>query len=210
MRAVALSLLLTAGPAAADIRSAGIRRAVHELGDARPEEMDSAIDAALELEDTAGITGLDAPLLLAIAWAESRFDSHAGPLCGVMQVSPRDMDEPRSSCQVWRRDVRAGIAVGIREIRKILREIPRVRGDLGRALEYRACGGKAFTRGCSRAKRRWVTHVEAIATEIRRPLRIERPTRRRRSDVVPVPRCVHNEPWRYCAACNQPTLEGGN
>lgn len=166
MRALALTLLLASTPAAADYRAAGIRRAVHTLGDAREEDMDAAVNAALEFEP-ADVPGLDAPLILAIAWSESRFQTHAKPLCGVMQVSPRDMDQHRSMCRVWRRDIRSGIEVGVAEIRKIMDEIPRVRGDLSRALEYRACGGVAFTRRCH--KRRWVSRVRALAERIREP-----------------------------------------
>lgn len=172
MTRLVVSLMLAATPAAADIRSAGIRRAVHMLGDSDQVRMDAAVDSALD-EEAGGLPeGLDAPLLLALAWSESRFDPGARPLCGVMQVSPRDLEEPRSSCRVWRRDLAAGMAAGVREIEKILREIPRVRRELHRALEYRACGGKAFTRHCR--KGRWVRRVEALAERIRaRPFHID-------------------------------------
>lgn len=169
MRATALTLLLVSTPTLADVRAVGIRRAVHLLGDSTPEEMDAAVTAALELEGE--VPGLDAPLILAIAWAESRFDARARPLCGVMQVSPRDMGVPRvlrqATCRSWRSDIRTGMGAGVREIAKILAEIPRVRGDLSRALEYRACGSKAFTRRCR--KHRWVRRVEALAAELREP-----------------------------------------
>jgi len=135
------------------------------LGDARSDDTDAAVDAALELEELAP-DGMDAPLILAIAWAESRFDNRARPMCGVMQVGPRDMGEPRSRCAEWRASAWDGIMAGIREVRLIM-TIRRVGGDLHRALEYRACGRKAFTRRCR--KRRWLRRVEAIAARLREP-----------------------------------------
>lgn len=159
--------MLAASPAWADLRSAGIRRAVHELGDARTDDMDAAVEAALELESPPDMPGLDAPLILAIAWSESRFRVDAGPLCGVMQVSPGDMEEPRRRCREWRHSVRAGIEIGVREVRKILTDIRRVRGSLDRALEYRACGGKAFTHRCRKGW--WLVAVKRIAARLRAP-----------------------------------------
>lgn len=202
MRAAALTLLLATSSAGADVRTAGIRRAVHELGDARPEDMDAAVEAALEFESH--VPGLDAPLLLAIAWAESRFQPTAGRVfCGVMQVRPRDMGLPASRCRAWRASVRAGIEIGVREVQKIMDDIPRVRRDLQRALEYRACGGKAFTRRCH--KRGWIRRVEGIAERIRRPpYRLDPDTGEwRRGDRVPTPRCIHDNPWNSCPTCGQ-------
>lgn len=169
MKRAALTLVILglSSSAHADLRKAGMRRALRELGDAKPELMDQALEAALDIETRGDIPGLDAPMILAIAWAESRFEPGVGHLCGVMQVSPKSMGLPHSVCPRWRVSVRAGMEAGIQHLRMLLDDVRRVRGDLDRALEYRACGGKAFTKAC--LKRPWLGRVKKIADRLRAP-----------------------------------------
>lgn len=96
-----------------------------------------------------------AALLVSLGWGESRFDPEAQPACGALQVYPKDLDEPQSRCAEWRKDLRAGIRAGVREIEVMLAD-KRVRGNLKKALLYRACGNKAFDGTCSAAKYAWV------------------------------------------------------
>lgn len=131
-----------------------LREGAHELlpdVDA-PDRIDHFVEAAL----TAQTSRVPAALLVALAWGESRFDSAARPACGVMQVYPRYLDEPASACDEWRRDLRAGVRAGVREIELMLDD-KRVHGNMRRALLYRACGNSAFDGSCSKAKRSWVT-----------------------------------------------------
>ncbi len=150
-----LSLLLSTSVATADpIANA------HSLPDVRREHLVEAITAVKKL----ATKQVDEALLLSIMWAESRFDPavRTGRVCGVMQVNPRDIGRPRSDCDLWDTDVEAGVAAGIREIEMMLAD-RRVRGNLRRALMYRACGNAAFDGTCQKGA--W---VDAVLTRARR------------------------------------------
>lgn len=121
-----------------------------------PDLADQFVDAALELQTPR----VPASLLVALAWGESRFDSTARPACGAMQVYPRDLGESQASCAEWRQDLRAGVRAGVREIETMLAD-KRVRGDMRRALLYRACGNRAFDGTCAAKKYAWVTAAMA-------------------------------------------------
>jgi hypothetical protein len=108
---------------------------------------------AVELEATPHV---DAQLAMALMWPESRYQATAGPACGVMQVYPHDIGlDDRSSCALWRRDVRAGVHAGVVEIEMLLAD--RRVHNLREALLYRACGNKAFTGECDMGV--WVDRV---------------------------------------------------
>lgn len=128
-------------------------RALHQP-DVDPADVTTAWVAA-EIEQTQRV---DASLLMAIMWHESRYQPSAGPACGVMQVYPHDIYlDDATSCRAWRTDVRAGVHAGVVEIEMMLAE-KRVGGDLHTALMYRACGGRAFIPGaCTMAG--WVNKV---------------------------------------------------
>jgi len=160
-------LAITAPPSAVDVGGLqrGAAEVLHRLSEAchlheraralpdveSPDLTDQLVVAALE-EQTPRVP---AALIVAIAWGESRFDRDARPACGVMQVYPNDLEEPASACVEWRRDLRAGVRAGVREIEIMLAD-KRVRGDMRRALLYRACGNKAFDGTCSTPKHAWV------------------------------------------------------
>lgn len=96
-----------------------------------------------------------AALIVALGWGESRFDPAARPACGAMQVYPNDLDEPWSRCAEWRKDLRAGVHAGVREIEMMLAD-RRVHGNMRLALLYRACGNAAFDGTCVPGKYAWV------------------------------------------------------
>jgi len=133
--------------------------------------VDQFVDVALELQTQR----VPAALLVALAWGESRFDASAQPACGVMQVYPRDLDEPATSCAEWRRDLHAGVRAGVREIEMMLAD-KRVSGNMRRALLYRACGNKAFDGSCEAKKYAWVTAAmdrwRALSTKKRPVVRV--------------------------------------
>jgi len=111
--------------------------------------------AATELEATPHV---DAPLAMALMWAESRYQPTAGPACGVMQVYPHDIGlADASSCALWKHDVRAGVRAGVVEIETMLAD--RRVHNLREALLYRACGNRAFTGECRMSG--WVGRVLA-------------------------------------------------
>jgi hypothetical protein len=125
-----------------------------EQPDVQPADVARAWVAA-ELEATPHV---DAPLLMALMWPESRYQPMAGPACGVMQVYPHDIGlDDASSCALWKRDVRAGVRAGVIEIETMLAD--RRVHNLREALLYRACGNKAFTGEC--AMDGWVDQVFA-------------------------------------------------
>lgn len=130
----------------------------HELPDVDPALIEPAIDAAIE----ASTPEISAPLLLALAWGESRFQLEAKPKCGVLQVDPKDLDAPASLCAVWASSMEAGFAAGVVELKMLLGD-RRVHHDLRLALRYRACGNKAFDGTCSAAKLAWVEAAIARA-----------------------------------------------
>jgi hypothetical protein len=160
-------LAIAAPPSTVDVDGLrhGAAEALHRLSDAcrlheraralpdveSPDLTDQLVGAALE-EQTQRVP---AALIVAIAWGESRFDRAARPACGVMQVYPNDLEEPAAACVAWRRDLRAGVRAGVKEIEIMLAD-KRVRGDMRRALLYRACGNKAFDGTCSVPKHAWV------------------------------------------------------
>jgi hypothetical protein len=119
-----------------------------------PELVDTLVDAAIRLQTPR----VPAALIVALAWAEARFDPMAKPACGVMQVYPKDLDEPQTSCARWRNDLEAGVAAGVREIEVMLAD-KRVHGNLRNALLYRACGNSAFDGTCDDKKYVWVTNA---------------------------------------------------
>jgi hypothetical protein len=121
-----------------------------------PDLADQLVDAALELQTHR----VPAALIIALSWGESRFEPDAQPACGVMQVYPHDLGEPQAACAEWRRDLRAGVRAGVREIEMMLAD-NRVGGDMRRALLYRACGNKAFDGSCDAKKYVWVTAAVA-------------------------------------------------
>lgn len=119
-----------------------LRAAALSLGDVRPADVDAFVSAAMD-EQTASVP---AALLVALGWGESRFDASAGPACGAMQVYPGDLGLPWAACAAWAHDTRAGVRAGVQELELMLAD-GRVRGDLRRALLYRACGNAAFQPG---------------------------------------------------------------
>lgn len=126
--------------------------AAHGLPDVdHPGMIDPFVNVALD-EQTSRVP---AALIVSLGWGESRFDPAAQPACGAMQVYPNDLNQPRSRCAEWRKDLRAGVHAGVREIEMMLAD-KRVRGDLRRALLYRACGNKAFDGTCDPKKYAWV------------------------------------------------------
>lgn len=141
----------------ASVISVDVRHA-HELPDVQPELIEPAIDAAIE----AATPEISAPLLLALAWGESRFQSEARPKCGVLQVDPKDIDAPASLCKVWASSMEAGFAAGVVELEMLLGD-RRVHHDLRLALQYRACGNKAFDGTCNAKKLAWVEAALARA-----------------------------------------------
>lgn len=139
---------LLTGTAWAD-RSSSLRENARSLPDVRAEDVDPAVDAALA-EETDRVP---AELLIAIAWGESRLrpDVRTGHVCGIMQVNPTDLGLPRSRCRAWELDRRLAFRAGVSEIEMMLRD-RRVRGNIRRALLYRACGNRAFDGTCAKTK----------------------------------------------------------
>jgi hypothetical protein len=145
-----------------------LHNTARELPDVESLELvDQFVDVALELQTPR----VPAALIVAIAWGESRFDSSAHPACGVMQVYPRDLGEPAAACDEWRHDQRAGVRAGVREIELMLAD-KRVRGDMRRALLYRACGNRAFDGSCDVKKYAWVTAAMARWRALLRQTRV--------------------------------------
>lgn len=140
-----------------DVRLHEIARALPDV--ATPDWSESFVDAAI----AAQTPRVPASLLVALGWGESRFDTNAQPACGVMQVFPHDLGEPPSACAHWRKDLRAGVEAGVREIEMMLAD-KRVHGNMTLALFYRACGNSAFDGTCDAnkpEKRVWVATAMA-------------------------------------------------
>jgi hypothetical protein len=152
-----LALLLSTSIASADVGENA-----KTLPDVRQEHLADAIVAVHKL----ATKQVDEALLLSIMWGESRFvpTVRTGKVCGIMQVNPRDIGQPRSDCDVWDRDVEAAVAAGIKEIEIMLAD-KRVRGNLRRALMYRACGNAAFNGTCKKGA--WVDAVLKRAHRLR-------------------------------------------
>lgn len=158
-RAFAVGTVGAVGEAHRDRLITAIAFLLRALGqpDVQPVDVVAAWIAA-ELEATPRV---DAPLLMALMWPESRYQPTAGPACGVMQVYPHDIGlDDASSCALWKRDVRAGVRAGVLEIETMLAD--RRVHNLREVLLYRACGNKAFTGKC--AMGRWVDQVFARRT----------------------------------------------
>lgn len=140
-------------------------QAAHALPDVKPGLIELAIDAALEV----ATDEIPAPLLVSLAWSESRFEArthdHTG--CGVLQVDPKDIGAPVSLCRVWGASMLAGMAAGVVELEMLLGD-RRVHHDLRLALQYRACGNKAFDGTCSTHKLMWVEAALARAARLSR------------------------------------------
>jgi len=132
--------------------NARLHEVARGLPDVEPEKADRFVDAAIAKQTSQ----VPASLLVALGWGESRFDEQAQPACGVMQVYPQDLDESPATCVHWRTNVAAGMEAGVREIEMMLAD-NRVRGDLQKALLYRACGNRAFDGTCDAKKYTWVT-----------------------------------------------------
>lgn len=175
---IMLAILTPTSGVATEKVQRGVSEAVHHIYEAwslhdaaldlpdvaSPDLVNQFVDAALEAQTRR----VPAALLVALAWGESRFDGDALPACGTMQVYPHDLGEPATACAEWRRDLRAGVRAGVREIELMLAD-KRVRGDLRRALLYRACGNRAFDGSCGAKKYAWVTSAiarwRALATK---------------------------------------------
>jgi hypothetical protein len=150
--AISMVCMWSVGLAAAP----GLAQRAEQLPDVKPDLTAPMVESALRH----GTDKIPAALIVALAWGESRFQLDAKPRCGVMQVWPADIDRPASDCEVWRRDLDAGVMAGVEEIRMLLAD-SRVAGDMRRALLYRACGNVAFDGTCDGKKIRWVN--EAIS-----------------------------------------------
>jgi hypothetical protein len=135
--------------AGADERTARVAENASLLPDVRPDRLHAAVDAAFSTETPS----IPAELLLSIAWLESRMEpaTAVGRVCGVMQVDPYTIGQPRSICALWARDVRAAFAAGVLELEIMLRD-RRVMGDMRLALLYRACGNSAFDGSCRKTR----------------------------------------------------------
>lgn len=145
--ALVLSAVLSSGAAEAEDRHSSLRRNALSLPDVRREHLLPALEAAIAHETPE----IPAELLVSIMWGESRFipNKRTGRVCGLMQVSPADIGKPRRDCLVWERDVGAAVAAGVLELKIMLRD-GRVRGDVRKALLYRACGNSAFDGTCQK------------------------------------------------------------
>jgi hypothetical protein len=159
---VILGLIALTSNAVADppIAAPRIYELAHNLRDIPRERIDHAVGVALEVatpEITAG-------LIVTLCWAESRClpKTHDHTGCGVLQVDPKDMDEPATMCAVYADSIESGIAIGVRELERLLAD-RRVHHNLRLALQYRACGNVAFDGTCSEAKLRWVDEAMRIA-----------------------------------------------
>lgn len=131
----------------ADLRHDTIMANALSLPDVRESDVRPAVEAALRHE-TAEIP---AELLVSIMWGESRFipTIRTGIVCGIMQVGPHNINRPRKVCSTWDRDVDMAVADGVRELKMLLSD-KRVRGNVRRALLYRACGNAAFNGSCKK------------------------------------------------------------
>jgi hypothetical protein len=148
-------LIAFTGSARADLHDRA-----HALPDISQDRVDEAVAAAIA-HATPEIT---AALLVTLCWAESRClpKTHDHTGCGVLQVDPKDMGDPPSMCAVYAESIESGIAIGVREIELLLAD-HRVHHDLRLALQYRACGNKAFDGRCSEAKLKWVEEAIRIS-----------------------------------------------
>jgi len=140
-----LATLLISSIAAAEDRHSQLRRNALALPDTKADQVRPAVEAAIRHETPQ----IPAELLISIMWGESRFvpTVRNGVVCGIMQVGPHDIKQPRSVCLIWDRDVDAAVAAGVVEMKMLLKD-KRVNGSIYRALLYRACGNSAFDGTC--------------------------------------------------------------
>ena len=150
-----LLIALTSSAHADDLRTRA-----YALPDIERDRIDLVVDVAI----ADATPEISAALLVTLCWAESRClpKTHDNTGCGVLQVDPKDMDETPSMCAIYAESIEAGIAIGVREIERLLAD-RRVHHDLRLALQYRACGNKAFDGRCSAAKLRWVEEAIRIS-----------------------------------------------
>ena len=149
---------MCASPAAADNRRLPLIMAVADLEDIREDLIVDAVDAALA-EETAHV---DASLMLAIAWGESRLDPlvKTGRVCGSMQT----VAESAGQCKDLSSHVKS-YRSGARELETLLKD-RRVHGSIRRALLYYACGNSAFTGRCPKSS--WPAWVLSRANTLRK------------------------------------------
>ncbi len=131
-----------------------------ELPDTQPEDVTAFVVVAIA-EETPRVP---AELLVSLAWAESRFQQLSRPGCGVLQVFPKYLGRGWS-CQDLQADLVLAVRAGVVGIEMMLDD-QRVRGDLHRALMYRACGNTFFVGKCSRQKAMWVERALARTKQL--------------------------------------------
>jgi len=129
-----------------------------QLPDTQPDEV-SAFVAVAVFEETPRIS---AELLVSLAWGESRFKQDAGPGCGVLQVFPQYLNRPEWTCKVLKTDLVLAVRSAVVALDEMLDD-KRVRGNLHRALMYRACGNVFFEGKCNDKKGLWVQAAEGRA-----------------------------------------------
>lgn len=139
-----------------------MRMRASQLPDVDHVNVDSFITEASSL----ATPELPLSLLIALAWSESRFDPMAKPMCGVLQVSIADLGDTPDTCEAMRSRMYVGVFNGIVELNLQLSD-RRVRGDIRRALEYRACGNSAFVAGCPDDQERWIDFVFTLERALR-------------------------------------------
>lgn len=137
--------------------------AVESLGDVKAQYIKPIVSAALAYETPQ----IPAELILSIAWGESRMipSTRTGRVCGVMQVNPIDIGRRNHAfhCRQWSHSAALGVKAGVEELSMMLKDI-RVKGNLRKALLYRACGNNAFTGRCR--KQQWPGWVLQRAKKI--------------------------------------------
>ena len=177
-----VTLAALSGAAHADGRLQALQAAARALPDVRPAQANAAAKAALEAETPR----VSAELVLSVMWGESRFEPNerVGIVCGVMQVSPAYMGLPYGkTCRLWEHDLLAATRAGVFEIEQDLDD-PRVRGDMTRALLYRACGNSAFLRPGSVGACQKTAAPGWILRRMRKIEAVERGFERRADDVA--------------------------
>lgn len=159
--AASLVLMLPVA-ASADERSDRLRDRVLALGDVRPELIDDAVTAAIDVETES----VSAELLLALAWWESRLEPglRTGRVCGALQVKPEDVGERshRDACHRWAQDTWQGFRAGADELTTWLRHS---HGNMSLALRGRACGWTGLRHGCG--KKWWIDRVRLTARRLK-------------------------------------------
>lgn len=128
------------------------------------EKVVESMQGSIENGPVAFTAQLDAPLLLAVAWRETRLDATrvAGrwAYCGVMQTEAHG---DRASC-LDQQNLNVGYWLGAQEL---VYWLGRRHGDLARALASHACGN-TITRRC----RAYAGHVLSMAAALRRAMEV--------------------------------------